>query len=207
MAGGGAAELRQPVATLSSTVDALFRYGTWLESRDKELKRDDELPSLKAYRLAAEVLDNLRSRVLSTEEGKILAGERASELTTSLLGLEARSAPGGPFSAKAERLLQDAEGGLARVFLEELAHARAFMLGGVSSEVLVREKAIQADLDRLEQELAAEQALQVANAGPSDRESCSARAIPSRPSSDIPPLAGTDLSHLRESSISDAMHP
>lgn len=103
---------------------------------------------------AGEIIDRLRFEQRSTPEAKLaLIGNLQSEtsqLHLVVCELLANADPAGGWNAAAFRVAEQTR---ARVFLEQLGRSRADLLGGLPSELGLRERKLAGELSRLRKEL------------------------------------------------------
>jgi tetratricopeptide (TPR) repeat protein len=91
------------------------------------------------YQAAADVLEQVRQRVLATDPSKMHLDEESSELFPRTIGVAVRLAEADGTPADRHAALAAAERGAARVFLEGLGRARATVVGRVDPGIRAEE--------------------------------------------------------------------
>jgi CHAT domain-containing protein/Flp pilus assembly protein TadD len=115
----------------ANTVRQLELLGMYLPFSTQRSERSSYRQAAKAYALAAALLDRLRGNVIQTEESKLVQGAELSGIISARVRLAANLFV---LDGKAEDLhtaFTAIEQGSARVFLEALARARSYQVGGV----------------------------------------------------------------------------
>jgi CHAT domain-containing protein/tetratricopeptide (TPR) repeat protein len=114
---------------------------------------------LRANRLAEDMFDLVRGRVVETESSKLALAERGSELAARLVDLGSRLSrtEGTPEGLKVAYAAF--ERGTAQVFLEGLGRSRARVAGGVPAELLAEEAGLLAQTRELDSRIDRDQAL------------------------------------------------
>ena len=108
---------------LSMTVTVLQMHG---QVREQSLGPDPIVglrACLRDYQATADLLDQVRQRVLATDPSKLLLGEQAADLFPRTIGVAARLAEAERTTAGRLAAFAAAERGAARVFLESLGRA------------------------------------------------------------------------------------
>ncbi len=128
----------------------------------QEFPGPDPAASLRAaladYRAAAAVLDRLRDRVVTADASKLLQGEKLAELAPLTVGAAAKLAgiDGSPDAAAIA--FEAAEGGSARLFVEQMGRSRATAAGRVGPALLAEEARLSAGVRQLDLQIDREQA-------------------------------------------------
>jgi CHAT domain-containing protein/Tfp pilus assembly protein PilF len=139
------------------TVAVLRRRG---ETREQSLGHDTT-PGLSAilrdYQTAAEVLEDVRERVITTAPSKLQQGETSAELFPRSVGVAARLAEAEHSPAGRLTAFAAAERGAARVFLEILGQSRAAVIGHVDAKLLKEETRLNAMIRQLDGQIDKEQ--------------------------------------------------
>ncbi len=159
----GLPDSAEALLPLDVTIAVLMAYGCEMQPvREGPPDAGKIRESLRALRLAADISDRLRERLVVGGPSKLLIGERRAELFPSIVGLCSELAGQGGGDAARVEAFEAAERGAARVFLESLARSRAASLGGVSPEFLAEEAALADALTRLDRQIGQEQSRPIA---------------------------------------------
>jgi CHAT domain-containing protein/tetratricopeptide (TPR) repeat protein len=139
------------------TVEVLTDRGTLLQNALEGAPASRLRECVEAYRMAADVLDEVRTRVVETPESKLAAGEGAFDLFPRLAALSVRLAEQDRDLAARAEAFTAADRAAARVFLEALGRARAWDVGRVDPALRAREEDLGRIIERVDDQVAREQ--------------------------------------------------
>jgi CHAT domain-containing protein/tetratricopeptide (TPR) repeat protein len=134
----------------AGTVQTLNNLGQILEAAGGGKDLDRAGQAARAYALAADLLDRLRADVLQSEEGKLFQGAELATLVPSRVRLAGTLFDLGGKGEDLRTAATAVEQGRARVFLEALARARSYQVGGVPQDRLRQERDLLGSIRALE---------------------------------------------------------